>query len=137
MLLTILQPDTTMLADTACGSFTWNNETYEQSGVYTQTLQNVHHCDSVVILDLVILPTSASEFDTTVCAEFTWNDTTYYQSGVYTQHFENILGCDSAVTLHLTINPTDTAPQPESNPCSLQLEKSPHSNRGKINKRIF
>lgn len=35
-------------------SYTWNETTYTQSGDYTQTLQTVHGCDSVVTLHLTI-----------------------------------------------------------------------------------
>jgi hypothetical protein len=35
-------------------SYTWNGTTYTQSGDYTQTLQTVHGCDSVVTLHLTI-----------------------------------------------------------------------------------
>ena len=41
---------------TAVGSFTWNGEVLDESGVYTWTGTNAAGCDSVVTLDLTITP---------------------------------------------------------------------------------
>ncbi len=37
-----------------CGGYTLNGETYTQSGIYTQTLQNAVGCDSIITLNLTI-----------------------------------------------------------------------------------
>ncbi len=90
--------------DEACDSYTWNNETYTQSGDYTQTLANAAGCDSVVTLHLTIFNDETSDF--TIVTEdscYTWNGTEYCASGDYTQTFQTVHGCDSVVTLHLTI----------------------------------
>ena len=89
----------------ACDQYTWNNETYNESGAYTQTFTAANGCDSVVTLTLTINTPSATEFDATACESYTWNNMMYIESGDYTQEFSNINGCDSIVTLHLTIHP--------------------------------
>jgi hypothetical protein len=66
-------------------------------------------CDSVVFLDLSVLPIVEHEFSATG-ETYTWNETTYTESGDYTQTFLAANGCDSIVTLHLTII-TDIASQ--------------------------
>ena len=38
----------------ACGSYTWNDHTYTQSGTYTQTFTAANYADSVVTLNLTI-----------------------------------------------------------------------------------
>jgi hypothetical protein len=38
----------------ACGSYTWNGQTYTQSGTYTFTTSNANGCDSVATLNLTI-----------------------------------------------------------------------------------
>jgi hypothetical protein len=38
----------------ACDSYTWNNQTYTQSGLYTQVLSTINGCDSTVTLDLTL-----------------------------------------------------------------------------------
>ncbi|MBR3945615.1 MAG: leucine-rich repeat protein [Bacteroidales bacterium] len=40
----------------ACGSYTWNNQTYTESGEYQQTFTAANSADSVVTLTLTILP---------------------------------------------------------------------------------
>ena len=47
---------------TACDSTTWNGTTYTTSGVYTQTLQTINGCDSVVTMDITIHPSPVFTF---------------------------------------------------------------------------
>ena len=44
--------------DTICAgeSYTWNGNTYTKPGTYTDTLQNIYGCDSIVTLHLEVLP---------------------------------------------------------------------------------
>ena len=88
----------------SCDSYTWNNETYNESGDYEQLFQTVNDCDSTVTLHLTINNSATHEFDAVSCDTYTWNDTVYAASGDYEQLFETTLGCDSTVMLHLTIN---------------------------------
>lgn len=39
-----------------CGPYTWNGQTYAQSGYYTESFTSQYGCDSVVTLDLTINP---------------------------------------------------------------------------------
>ena len=41
---------------TACGNYTWNNQTYTESGEYQQTFTAASSADSIVTLTLTILP---------------------------------------------------------------------------------
>ncbi|MBK9452921.1 MAG: hypothetical protein IPN95_26575, partial [Bacteroidetes bacterium] len=52
-----------------CGSYTWpvTGQTYTQSGIYTDTLQSVQGCDSIVGLDLTILQPSAVTLTESAC----------------------------------------------------------------------
>ena len=52
----------------------WNEQTYTQSGTYTQTLSTIHGCDSVVTRQLTILPAFASHayLTDTICADDPW-----------------------------------------------------------------
>ncbi len=106
--LTITNTDHTDFTDEACNSYTWNGETYTESGDYTQTFTNSAGCDSVVTLHLTITNTDHTDFTDVACDSYTWNGETYTQSGDYTQTFTNSAGCDSVVTLHLTVNYSNT-----------------------------
>lgn len=92
-----------------CDSYTWNDQTYTQSGDYVQHFQTIHGCDSMVTLHLTINNSLTTEFSITQCDSYTWNDQTYTQSGDYTQQFTTTHDCDSVVTLHLTIHPSLTS----------------------------
>jgi hypothetical protein len=50
------QQSSTAETVSACGSFTWNGTTYNQSGTYTWTGTNAAGCDSLVTFNLTITP---------------------------------------------------------------------------------
>ncbi|TSJ46272.1 T9SS type A sorting domain-containing protein [Fluviicola chungangensis] len=56
--LTILNSSSNTETQTACGSFTWpiNGQTYAASGQYVDTIPNAAGCDSIITLDLTIIP---------------------------------------------------------------------------------
>ena len=94
--------------DTICAgeTYTWNGKIYTKPGTYTDTLQNIYGCDSVVTLHLEINQTQYAEETITTCDNYTWNGQTYTESGNYTYTTTAANGCDSITTLHLTINKT-------------------------------
>jgi len=47
-------PSSSEFSITESGIYTWNNETYNQSGDYTQVFEGVNGCDSTVTLHLTI-----------------------------------------------------------------------------------
>ncbi|MBQ4433431.1 MAG: T9SS type A sorting domain-containing protein, partial [Bacteroidales bacterium] len=117
--LTIFTADYADFADNACGSYTWNNEVYEESGDYVQTFTNANGCDSVVTLHLTIYPTVNVLDEVTICK----NDLPYhYVNGdidttfevgtpnlsVFNFQFSTQYGCDSIVSLTLIVNASDT-----------------------------
>jgi predicted phosphoadenosine phosphosulfate sulfurtransferase len=109
--LTLNHAETAEIAETACGSFEWNGQTYTTSGDYTQTFTAANGCDSVVTLHLTInQPTTGIDVQT-ACESFTWIDgVTYTESNsTATYTLTNAVGCDSVVTLNLTLNHAETA----------------------------
>ena len=87
-----------------CEAYVWNGRTYSQSGNFTDTLQTVNGCDSIVTLHLEINESFNQTIDTTVCGEFLWNGQTYTSSQTITNNYQSVSGCDSTVTIHLTVN---------------------------------
>ena len=63
--LLLLPPSVTSepISATICSgeSYTWNGNTYTHPGTYTDTLTNIHGCDSIVTLHLTILPAAVTE----------------------------------------------------------------------------
>ena len=72
---------TTTLA--ACDSAVWQGTTYTVSGTYTDTLQTVAGCDSVLTLDLTINNSYTAATTTIACDSLVWQGTTYTTTGIY------------------------------------------------------
>jgi hypothetical protein len=102
----VLQPciTTSSLQITECSSYTLNNQTYTNSGTYTQTLANANTqgCDSIITLNLTINNTQ-NTIQLSGCEPVSINGETYTTSGTYFQTLENSSGCDSLLTIEVTI----------------------------------
>ncbi|MDH4472963.1 MAG: GEVED domain-containing protein [Fluviicola sp.] len=114
--VTLLAPTSSSSTVTACGSYTWaqNSTTYTTSGAYTAVIPNAAGCDSTITLNLTINQPTSSTVTVAACGSYTWaeNTTTYTVSGSYPVVLAgaNAAGCDSTVTLNLTINqPTSSS----------------------------
>jgi hypothetical protein len=112
----------------SCNSYTWNGQTYTQSGVYTGTTTNC----VTESLNLTINSSTSSTQTQTALDTYTWplNNQTYTQGGTYTATIPNAAGCDSVVTLNLTLNYTGIN-EPNSNLVSI----SPNPTTSKITVR--
>ena len=91
--------------------FEWNDEIYDESGIYTQTLHTIHDCDSIVTREVTIVPViEPTEFTVERCEgeDYEWEGDTYDESGDYPKTLTSVLGCDSLVTLHLIVHPRYT-----------------------------
>lgn len=107
--LSIVPPVTTHMNVNVCEgeSYIFADTARTESGTYSQLLTSYHGCDSLVTLNLDILPSIEATVSTTIChGEVYWfNNQTYHESGMYQEQFTNALGCDSIVTLDLTVLP--------------------------------
>ena len=102
---TTVEPIVVEYTETACDSYTWNDNTYTESGDYTVTLQTEQGRDSIEILHLTINQSATTEENIVTCDSYEWNGVVYTESGDYVFNTTTISGCDSVVTLHLTILP--------------------------------
>jgi M6 family metalloprotease-like protein len=100
-------PDVTQLSETICegDSFSFQNTTLSQEGIYEFVFQNQAGCDSVIVLEILVNPTNQTELNEVICRneKVTIGNMEYTDSGVYTQVFSNKYGCDSTVTLYLKV----------------------------------
>ncbi len=85
-----------------------NGFNVSEAGTYTQTLQTINGCDSIVTLTLNVNPTFNTELTATICEgqTYTENGFNVNEAGTYTQTLTSVNGCDSIVTLSLNVNPT-------------------------------
>ena len=99
----------TSLTATICegSAYTENGFNVSEAGVYTQSLQSVNGCDSVVTLNLNVNPVYNTDLFAYICEGEVYNENGFNvsEAGVYTQTLQTINGCDSIVTLTLSVNP--------------------------------
>ncbi|MBK7957829.1 MAG: T9SS type A sorting domain-containing protein [Bacteroidetes bacterium] len=90
-------------------SYTWNGISRTTSGNYLDTFKSSKNCDSIVTLNLIVLPgnNKSSSFSKSICSNqnYFWNGKFEYLSGNYLDTFPASNGCDSVVTLQLIVKP--------------------------------
>jgi hypothetical protein len=86
-------------------SYLFNGVNRTLAGAYLDTFTNYVGCDSVVTLNLTVLPTSSRAFSVNLCpgGSYFYNGVNRTVTGTYLDTFTNYLGCDSVVTLNLLI----------------------------------
>lgn len=79
------------------------NSDWTQSGAYETTIAAVDGCDSIISLELTVLPTTFSTIDESFCAgdTFVFRDIIAITGGLYTTTLPNSDGCDSIITVQL------------------------------------
>ncbi|MCK7510684.1 MAG: hypothetical protein MZV70_45905 [Desulfobacterales bacterium] len=87
--LTVLPVNTITFDTMVCASevpFTWYGKDYIATDIYTDTLVSATNCDTILILDLTVLPIDTITFDTVICikeAPLTWFGMKYFTTGIY------------------------------------------------------
>ena len=95
--------------DSICAgsTYSFNGQNLSQAGIYTDTLQNILGCDSIVTLQLSLVQPNSTSISTYICAGDTYffNGQTLSVAGQYSVTIPSVFGCDSIVQLTLTVNP--------------------------------
>ncbi len=95
---------------TICEGNTYNLNGFNEStaGTYTQNLQTVNGCDSIINLNLIVNPSYDTVIIASICSgeTYTLNGFNTSSSGSNIQFQQTINGCDSILYLNLIINPT-------------------------------
>ena len=117
-----LDPIYTTISETLCygESYEWNGQVYAKSGEYSQTFTAANGADSIVTLNLTILPAVPLTEETAIVCHgesFDWQGTTYTETGEYSTTLQDENGCDYQAVLNLTVLPevaatTETAEVP-------------------------
>jgi hypothetical protein len=91
-------------------AYLFNAQSLTSSGTYLDTLINSVGCDSLVTLNLNVLPTSIHNYTQTICSGTTYlfNGVNRSIGGLYHDTLQNYLGCDSFVNLTLIVLPNAT-----------------------------
>ena len=108
--LTVLPMSETLIEDSICAGDTYTKHGFNTSlgGINKIKLPSANQCDSVVVLDLKLIPTVYTTVDTTICQgqHVEWNGKDYDRTTVVTDTLERAdCGCDSIVTFVLDVTP--------------------------------
>lgn len=99
----------TPFTETICyGDTAWMNQVaYTASGIFRDTLSARGGCDSILILNLTVLPPAVDYIYDSLCAGhiYEFNGQIIDDGGVYTASFTSVNGCDSTAILILDILP--------------------------------
>src|SRR5690606_27966734 len=111
--LTFLPAPMGSLDTTVCSNqlpLHWYGYSNAQNGD-TVILSSTQGCDSIVTLNLTVLPALTSTVYDTICQgqTYTFNGNTYNSTQTVTATFISTGGCDSIVTLNLTVLPALTS----------------------------
>ncbi len=106
--LSINNPQYASIKQTACGTYTSpsGKYTYTYSLVFKDTISTIAGCDSILTVNLTILPTDKAVVPVKACGtyvspsgKYMWNN-----SGTYFDTLNNSFGCDSILEIRLEIN---------------------------------
>lgn len=99
-------------SDTACNSYTWNGNTYTQSGTYTYNYINSSGNPVTDTLYLTINYSVTTDTTVTLCANalpYSWNGQSYNAAGTYSANLISTAGCDSIARLTLILKNSTSA----------------------------
>jgi gliding motility-associated-like protein len=111
VLITISEPDSAIIDTSICSGSTYTRPSgavASTAGTYTDTLQTIRGCDSIVITNLIINPVYHDTVTATICAgeAYTLPDgSTQSTPGEYTVILKTVSHCDSSITTELSVLP--------------------------------
>ncbi len=112
VVITILPTSSTSLNESICqgGTYNFGGQQLSAAGNYSQTLQNIFGCDSIIYLTLTVNPIISSQISQSICqgGSYNFNGQILSSAGVYTDTLQTASGCDSVVNLTLSILPPIT-----------------------------
>jgi gliding motility-associated-like protein len=110
--LTVNQPTVSNISRTICegDSVIIEGQVFSSNGNHNITTQNSNGCDSIITLNLNVIPKQSVSIAKTICngEGYMVGTNMYYASGIYVVGLKNSNGCDSIVTLNLIVLKTDT-----------------------------
>jgi len=83
-----------------------------KAGQYTDTLQTISGCDSIITLNLAVNSKYNQTLEAAICDgdSYLFNGKPLVKAGKYTDTLQTVNGCDSIITLNLTVNPLPDEP---------------------------
>lgn len=107
--LSVSQPSSVTINSQTCEGqpFRFGTQSITTAGTYTLTLANRLGCDSVVTLNLSLLPVARTQVQAAICEgeNYRFGNRTLSLAGSYSQTLRAANGCDSIVSLTLQVRP--------------------------------
>ena len=90
------------------GNYDFFGRTLTTAGIYSNTLESVHGCDSTIMLHLFVHMNARTDFNADICQGqiYTENGFNADSTGTYYQRLQTSHGADSIVVLNLVVHPT-------------------------------
>jgi len=111
--LTVLGKVITSVSSTICeGDFyLFNGQNLTNTGIYSDTLVAAFGCDSVVNLNLTVLPVTRDSLSVSLCSvgSYSFNGKALTNSGIYSDTLTSSNGCDSIVRLDLLLDSVEAS----------------------------
>ena len=106
-----------------CEPYTYNGQTYTESGLYLlEELETIHGCDSIIKLDLDISDNIYNEIMIYTCDDsYQIDDTLVTESGVYLRHYTTAHGCDSTMAYIVSLGNGFTDERDGNTYCTVQI----------------
>lgn len=113
LILTVMPNVDTKLFETLCfGDTVWvGGNPYTTSGTFVENLLTSFGCDSMVTLELTVLPENAVTLNEIICEgeSFAIGNINYSSTGTYVDVLNSWQNCDSTITLNLTVVETSVS----------------------------
>mgnify|MGYP004508475663 FL=1 len=90
------------------GHYDFFGRTLTTAGIYSNTLESVHGCDSTIMLHLFVHMNVRTDFNADICHGQTYTENGFNadSTGTYYQRLQTSHGADSIVVLNLVVHPT-------------------------------
>ncbi|MFN8301742.1 MAG: T9SS type A sorting domain-containing protein [Saprospiraceae bacterium] len=109
LLLEVLPPLGSAESATICAgeTYSFNGLDLGTTGAYMAFYTTPAGCDSIVTLNLTVLPANTTTINASICPgeTYVFNGQNFDNEGQYSASFTDVNGCDSTVTLNLNILP--------------------------------
>lgn len=98
--------DTTKATICQGAKYTFEGKDYNKTGFQIEYYKNQYGCDSILVLDLTVLPILKDTLNVRLCSpkSFTLNNKTYNKTNIYSDTLSTAAGCDSIIFINLIID---------------------------------
>ncbi len=86
-------------------SYNFGNNSLTQPGVYTDSLSTITGCDSLIILNLLVVEPTNETIEIDLCYGESYDGISYFQTSYLSEFLTNIYGCDSIVNTNIYVSP--------------------------------